>query len=103
MLLIFSWKSASPVKRKKNRPIQVCTSNASQEEPTSSAVVDEDRITAPEEEITRVKLRNEELQENLCVEREKSLALKATVTYQNNARITKRNLSCSTALTQTKT
>ena len=53
------------------------------EEATSSAVVDEDRITAHEEEITQLKLRNEELQENLLVEREKSLALKATVAYQN--------------------
>ena len=53
------------------------------EEATSSAVVDEDRITAHEEEITQLKLRNEELQENLRVEREKSLALKATVAYQN--------------------
>ena len=59
------------------------------EKATSSAVVDEDRITACKEEITQLKLRNEELQENLHVEREKSFALKATVTYQNNARITK--------------
>ena len=89
--LIFSWKSASPVKRKPPKPrhIEVCTGNASREkditleEATSSAVVDEDRIIAHEEEITQLKLRNEELQENLRVEREKSLALKATVAYQN--------------------
>ena len=105
---IFLWKSASPVKRKP-RHIEVCTGNANWEEDitfeevTSSPVFDEDRITAHQEEITQLKFRNEELQENLHVERENSLVLKATVAYQNNARIMKGNLFRWTDLTWTKT